>query len=141
MDPAAAFCGTRNANPLKFLALAYLPRPFDRLFSLYNAALPERHREIPHPQTRIALVPWPVACHPVPNSPVVVALLTNLGDAPWKTADVESIAEPFGSHNGALLLPFFGRAHQSLVTYGRLVYAPVNEDEPRRTRLRMDRRR
>jgi hypothetical protein len=26
---------------------------------------------------------------------VVVALLTNLGEAPWKIADVESIAEPF----------------------------------------------
>ncbi len=32
-----------------------------------------------------------------PDSRVVVALLTNLGDAPWKIADVESIAEPFGS--------------------------------------------
>jgi CubicO group peptidase (beta-lactamase class C family) len=31
-----------------------------------------------------------------PDSRVVVALLTNLGDAPWKIADVEAIAEPFG---------------------------------------------
>jgi serine beta-lactamase-like protein LACTB, mitochondrial len=30
-----------------------------------------------------------------PESRVVVALLTNLGEAPWKIADVESIAEPF----------------------------------------------
>jgi serine beta-lactamase-like protein LACTB len=30
-----------------------------------------------------------------PDSRVVVALTTNLSDAPWKLADVESIAEPF----------------------------------------------
>jgi serine beta-lactamase-like protein LACTB, mitochondrial len=30
-----------------------------------------------------------------PETRVVVALLTNLGEAPWKIADVESIAEPF----------------------------------------------
>lgn len=32
-----------------------------------------------------------------PDSRVVVALLANLGDAPWKIANVESVAEPFGS--------------------------------------------
>ncbi len=31
-----------------------------------------------------------------PGTGVVVALLTNLGEAPWKIVDVESIAEPFG---------------------------------------------
>jgi serine beta-lactamase-like protein LACTB len=30
-----------------------------------------------------------------PETSVVVALLTNLGEAPWKIGDVESIAEPF----------------------------------------------
>jgi len=30
-----------------------------------------------------------------PETRVVVALLTNLGDALWKITDVESIAEPF----------------------------------------------
>jgi serine beta-lactamase-like protein LACTB, mitochondrial len=30
-----------------------------------------------------------------PDSRVVVALTTNLSDAPWKLADVGSIAEPF----------------------------------------------
>ncbi|MGB6874884.1 MAG: serine hydrolase domain-containing protein [Candidatus Acidiferrales bacterium] len=33
-----------------------------------------------------------------PDSRVVVALTTNLSDAPWKLVDVESIAEPFARH-------------------------------------------
>jgi hypothetical protein len=32
-----------------------------------------------------------------PETRVVVALLTNLGDALWKISDVESIAEPFAA--------------------------------------------
>src|SRR5690348_3932207 len=30
-----------------------------------------------------------------PDSRVVVAFVTNLGDAPWKIEDIEAIAEPF----------------------------------------------